>query len=40
MKDLKESNPVEIAEYVAANKIVEKIVEKPGFKWLIANVLR
>jgi hypothetical protein len=36
LKDLKESNPVEIAEYAVANKLVEE----PAFKWWVANVLR
>ena len=36
LKDLKESNPVELAEYAVANKIVEE----PAFKWWIATVLR
>jgi hypothetical protein len=36
LKDLKESNPVEIAEHAVANKIVEE----PAFKWWVANVLR
>jgi hypothetical protein len=36
LKDLKASNPVEVAEYAVANKIVEE----PAFKWWVANVLR
>ena len=36
LKDLKESNPVELAEYAVANKIVEE----PAFKWWVATVLR
>jgi hypothetical protein len=36
LKDLKESNPVEIAEHAVANKIVEE----PAFKWWVANALR
>jgi hypothetical protein len=36
VKDLKESNPVEIAEHAVANKIVEE----PAFKWWVANMLR
>jgi hypothetical protein len=36
LKDLKESNPVEIAEYVVANKLVEE----PAFKWWVADVMR
>ena len=36
LKDLKESNPVEIAEHAVANKLVEE----PAFKWWVASVLR
>jgi hypothetical protein len=36
LKDLKESNPVEIAEYAVSNKLVEE----PAFKWWVADVLR
>jgi hypothetical protein len=36
LKDLKESNPVEIAEHAVANKIMEE----PAFKWWVANVSR
>ena len=36
LKDLKESNPVEIAEYAVANKLVEE----PAFKWWVADVMR
>jgi hypothetical protein len=35
LKDLKESNPVEIAKHAVANKIVEE----PAFKWWAANML-
>ena len=31
LKDLKESNPVEVAEYAVANRIVEE----PAFTWLV-----
>jgi hypothetical protein len=36
LKDLKESNPVETAEYAVANKIAEE----PAFAWWIRKVLR
>ena len=36
LKDLKESNPVEVAEYAVMNKLAEE----PAFKWWIADVLR
>ena len=36
LKDLKESNPVELAEYAVANKIVEE----PAFAWWVRPVLR
>jgi hypothetical protein len=36
LKDLKESNPVEIAEYAVAIKLVEE----PAFKWWVANIMR
>lgn len=36
LKDLKESNPVELAEYAVANKIVEE----PAFAWWVRQVLR
>jgi hypothetical protein len=35
LKDLKGSNPVEVAECAVANKIVEE----PAFKWWAANAL-
>jgi hypothetical protein len=35
-KDLKESNPVEIAEYAIANQIAEE----PAFAWWVSSVLR
>jgi len=36
LKDLKESNPVELAEYAVANKLVEE----PAFAWWVRSVLR
>jgi hypothetical protein len=36
LKDLKESNPVEIAEYAIANQIAEE----PAFAWWVRSVLR
>jgi Reverse transcriptase (RNA-dependent DNA polymerase) len=36
LKDLKESNPVEVAEYAVANKLVEE----PAFAWWVKPVLR
>jgi hypothetical protein len=36
MKDLKESNPVEVAEYAVGNGIAEE----PAFKWWVSDVLR
>eukprot|EP00980_Cylindrotheca_fusiformis_P014246 scaffold3766_cov80-Cylindrotheca_fusiformis.AAC.1 len=36
LKDLKESNPVEVAEYAVANKIEEE----PAFKWWVPYVLK
>jgi len=36
LKDLKESNPVEVAEYSVANKIDEE----PAFRWWVRKVLR
>jgi hypothetical protein len=36
LKDLKESNPIEVAEYAVANRIAEE----PAFKWWVSNVLR
>ena len=35
LKDLKESNPVEVAEYAVANRLVEE----PAFKWWVPHVL-
>jgi hypothetical protein len=35
LKDLKVSNPVELAEYAVANRIVEE----PAFKWWVSNTL-
>jgi Reverse transcriptase (RNA-dependent DNA polymerase) len=36
LKDLKESNPIEVAEYAVANKISEE----PAFAWWVRGVLR
>jgi Reverse transcriptase (RNA-dependent DNA polymerase) len=36
LKDLKESNPLEVAEYAAANKLVSE----PAFAWWVSKVLR
>jgi hypothetical protein len=36
LKDLKESNPVELAEYTVANRIAEE----PALKWWVSNTLR
>jgi hypothetical protein len=36
MKDLKESNPLELAEYAKANKLVSE----PAFAWWVQTVLR
>ena len=36
LKDLKESNPVKVAEYV----VVNKILEEPAFAWWATWVLR
>jgi len=36
LKDLKESNPVEVAEYAVANKVAEE----PAFVWWVRQVLR
>jgi hypothetical protein len=36
LKDLKESNPVEVAEYAVAHKLVSE----PAFKWLVPYVLK
>jgi hypothetical protein len=36
LKNLKESNPVELAEYAVANRIAEE----PAFKWWVSNTLR
>jgi hypothetical protein len=36
LKDLKESNPVDVAEYVVANKLVHE----PAFAWWVPDVLR
>jgi hypothetical protein len=36
LKDLKASNPVELAEYAVANQIAEEL----AFKWWVSNTLR
>ena len=36
LKDLKESNPVDVAEYAAANKLIEE----PAFAWWVPHTLR
>jgi hypothetical protein len=36
LKELKDSNPIEVAEYAVANKIQEE----PDFKWWVSDVLR
>jgi hypothetical protein len=36
LKDLKASNPVEVAEYAVANRLVEE----PAFKWWVPHVLQ
>jgi hypothetical protein len=36
LRDLKASNPVELAEYAVANQIAEE----PAFKWWVSNTLR
>jgi hypothetical protein len=36
LKDLKESNPIELAEYAVANQIAEE----PALKWWVSNTLR
>ena len=36
LKDLKESNPIEVAEYAVANRIADE----PAFKWWVPHVLR
>ena len=36
LKYIKDSNPVEVAEYVVANDIQDD----PGFVWLVSKVLR
>ena len=36
LKDLKESNPVEVAEYAVANRIVEE----PAFAWWVPHMFR
>ena len=36
LKDLKDSNPIEVAEYAVANRIVEE----PAFKWWVSRTVR
>jgi hypothetical protein len=36
LKDIKESNPIEVAEFAVANNLVEE----PAFKWWVPSVLR
>ena len=36
LKDLKESRPIEVAEYSVANRIVEE----PAFKWWVPHMIR
>jgi hypothetical protein len=36
LKDLKASNPVEVAEYAVANRLVEE----PAFKWWVPHILQ
>jgi hypothetical protein len=36
LKDLKESYPVQVAEYAVANKITEQ----PAFAWWVPHILR
>jgi len=36
LTDLKASNPVEVAEYAVANRLVEE----PAFKWWVPHVIR
>jgi hypothetical protein len=36
LKDIKVSNPIEVAEYAVANRLVEE----PAFKWWVPHVLR
>ena len=36
LKDLKESNPIEVAEYAVANKLVEE----PAFAWWVPHVMK
>jgi hypothetical protein len=37
LKDLKDLNPIKVAEYAMANN---KIQEEPAFKWWVSDVLR
>ena len=36
LKDIKESNPIKVAEYAVANRIAEEL----AFKWWVSNVLK
>ena len=36
LSDLKESNPIEVAEYAVANRLTEE----PAFKWWVSNVIK
>jgi hypothetical protein len=36
LKDLKDANPIEVAEYAVANRLQEE----PAFKWWVHDVLR
>ena len=36
LKDLKESIPIEVADYAVANRIVEE----PAFKWWVTHMIR
>ena len=36
LKDLKDSNPIEVAEYAVENRIVEE----PAFKWWVLRTVR
>ena len=36
LKDLKASNPVEVAEYAIANRLAEE----PAFKWWVSHVIK
>jgi hypothetical protein len=36
LKDIKESNPIKVAEYAVANRIAKE----PAFKWWVSNMLK